>query len=255
MNYRLLTFTERPDLAEAADELNSSVWPEFMLHDPVAYAYFHYLLEELAEYQFMLLDETDRIIAAAFTIPLVWELSPESLPDTGWDWALERGVLDYKEGRTPNLLSAISAAVALDRQGNGLSAEVVRGMRSIAARHGLKTLVAPVRPNHKYRYPLAPIERYVTWRQPDEAPFDPWLRVHWRSGARIVKVACQSMRIVNTVSAWEKWTGMRFPDSGNYIVPGALSPVTVDLEKDEIRYIEPNVWMVHDLASEGGPPG
>ena len=255
MNHRFYTFAERPELADDADRLNSSVWPEFMLQDPVAYQYFHYLLEGLAEYQFMLLDEADHIVASAFTIPLVWDLSPESLPDTGWDWLMEWGVHDFLEQRVPNLLSAVSAAVASDQQGKGLSAELVRGMRTIAARHGLRTLIAPVRPNHKSRYPLTPIDRYVSWQQLDGAPFDPWLRTHWRLGGRMVKVARQSMRITGPLSAWEKWTGLSFPDSGDYIIPGALNPVTLDLEKDEGRYIEPNVWMVHDLSEDGGPPG
>ena len=36
-------------------------------------------------------------------------------------------------------------------------------MRTIAERRGLAHLVAPVRPSWKERYPLTPIERYVTW--------------------------------------------------------------------------------------------
>jgi hypothetical protein len=26
----------------------------------------------------------------------------------------------------------------------------------------------------------------------------------------------------------ERWTGLRFPESGRYVVPGALAPVTID---------------------------
>ncbi len=254
MSYRLFTFTERPELAEAADQVQISVWPEFMLHDAVADKYFRYLLEGLAEYQFMLLDENDSIVATVNTVPLAWNDSPESLPEKGWDWALERGVSGFLDRQTPNVLSAIGAGVISDRQGSGLGAEVVNGLRSMAARHGFARLIAPVRPNHKHRYPLAPIERYIQWQQPDGAPFDPWLRLHWRTGARIVKVAHESMLISDTVSAWEQWTGLRFPDSGEYIIPGALNPVRVDLEKDEVRYIEPNVWMIHDLTVDEGPP-
>jgi len=35
------------------------------------------------------------------------------------------------------------------------------------------------------------------------------------------------------------------PGSGDYIVPGALVPVTVDCGRNEGRYVEPNVWMKH----------
>jgi hypothetical protein len=34
--------------------------------------------------------------------------------------------------------------------------------------------------------------------------------------------------ISGTVAEWEEWTGMRFPDSGAYVVPGALVPVDID---------------------------
>ncbi|MBA7690971.1 hypothetical protein ES703_99508 [subsurface metagenome] len=40
---------------------------------------------------------------------------------------------------------------------------------------------------------------------------------------------------------------MHFPDSGDYIVQGALTPVLIDCEKKLGEYIEPNVWIVHDI--------
>jgi hypothetical protein len=64
-------------------------------------------------------------------------------------------------------------------------------------------------------------------------------------GARIVKIALESMRIPATVAEWEERTGMAFPESGEYVVPGALVPVRIDRERDQGLYIEPNVWMAH----------
>ena len=126
--------------------------------------------------------------------------------------------------------------------------------------HGFGALIAPVRPSHKSRYPLTPIARYATWTRLDGAPFDPWLRVHARLGARILALAPESMVIPGTVAAWEQWAGMPFPESGTYIVPGALEPITVDREADQALYVEPNVWMVHAVEpaaeprASGGPP-
>jgi hypothetical protein len=62
-------------------------------------------------------------------------------------------------------------------------------MAEIGRDHGLDTLIAPVRPTLKHRYPLTPIERYLSWRRPDGTHLDPWLRTHERLGADIVKVA------------------------------------------------------------------
>ena len=53
------------------------------------------------------------------------------------------------------------------------------------------------------------------------------------------------MRIVGTVAEWEEWVGMALPDSGDFIVPAALAPVTIDREADPGVYIEPAVWMLH----------
>jgi hypothetical protein len=124
---------------------------------------------------------------------------------------------------------------------------MIQRMAEIGRSHGLDTLIAPVRPNLKHSYPLTPIERYIEWRRPDGMLLDPWLRTHERVGAEIAKVATESMRVPGTVAQWEEWTELAFPESGSYVVPGALVPVEIDRERDEGLYVEPNVWMVHSL--------
>ena len=66
-------------------------------------------------------------------------------------------------------------------------------------------------------------------------------------GAEIAKVRRVDAH-PGTVAQWEEWTELAFPDSGSYVVPGALVPVEIDRERDQGLYLEPNVWMVH-------PPG
>jgi hypothetical protein len=111
--------------------------------------------------------------------------------------------------------------------------------------------VACVRPTWKSRYPLAPIERYASWTRADGQPFDPWIRLHMRAGGRMVRPEPASMRISGTVAEWEGWTGMAFPESGDHIVPGAAAVVRIDREADEGVYLDPNVWIIHDLAKPG----
>jgi hypothetical protein len=41
---------------------------------------------------------------------------------------------------------------------------------------------------------------------------------------------------------------MKFPDTGAYVVPGALQPVVIDRDRDEGRYEDPNIWMLHAVA-------
>ena len=55
------------------------------------------------------------------------------------------------------------------------------------------------------------------------------------------------MYIPGTITEWRQWTGLEFPGSGAYVIPGALNPVEIDIERDLGEYTEPNVWLVHDV--------
>jgi hypothetical protein len=107
------------------------------------------------------------------------------------------------------------------------------------------SLIAPVRPTLKNRYPLTPIERYVEWRREDGSHFDPWIRAHERVGGVIVGPAPESMLIEAPVFDWEEWTGIAFPEDGTYVVPAMLSPLEVRAGIG--RHVEPNVWMRHSV--------
>ena len=124
---------------------------------------------------------------------------------------------------------------------------MLKEMASIARKEGFQYVTIPVRPSLKSKYPLIPIDHYINWRREDGLPFDPWLRVHERFGGKIVKICHESMRIPGTISDWEQWTGLRFFDSGDYVIDGALNPVNIDLEKNLGLYIEPNVWVLHEI--------
>ena len=117
---------------------------------------------------------------------------------------------------------------------------MIERMAEIGRDHDLDTLIAPVRPTLKHRYPLTPIDRYLSWRRPDRTHLDPWLRTHERLGADIVKVASKSVVVTGTVAEWEEWTEMALPESGVYVVSGALVPIEIDRERDEGVYVEPN---------------
>ena len=239
------TYEQRPDLIEQVREFIPLSWPAFMLNDPVAGRLWHRLEGDFAPYQFTVCVEGDRVVAMGNTIPFAWAGPPACLPQQGWDGVFEQAVQDRDAGRAPRALSALQAVVRPGEQGKGLSRVILESMADIAARHGLAHFVAPVRPSLKSAYPLAPMERYARWALPDGCPFDPWLRAHWRRGARVAGIAQRSMVITGTLAQWERWTGMKFPESGDYVVPGALCPVQVNRERDEAVYVEPNVWMLH----------
>ena len=220
---------------------------EFMNHDRVCARHWDSLYSEFAEFQFALCDVHGAVVATGFSIPVAWSGRTRDLP-SGLDGVLEQGAGDRARRRRPTTLSALLAVVAPDARAQGLSGEILSGMKAIAERHAFRELIAPVRPTLKHRYPLIPMGRYARWTRADGAPFDPWLRTHHRLGATFLGVAPRSMVVTGTVAEWQAWTGMEFPASGVYVVPGALAPVTVDRRRDLGRYVEPNVWMRHDLA-------
>jgi hypothetical protein len=248
MNLRRVTYAQEPALVDVVfDAVKRHVWPEFMFHDPIAGRLWNRLETDFAEYQFALKDDAGAIVAVGHTLPFRWDDPLEALPERGWDAIFVKAVADLEAGREPNMATAIEASIHPMYRGRGVSKLIIGEMRAIAKAKRFTSLVAPVRPSEKAKYPLAPMERYMTWANDKDEPFDAWIRTHWRLGARIVKVAPRSMVITGSVAEWEAWTGMRFPDSGNYVVPGALTPVVIDRARDCGEYIEPNVWMEHSL--------
>jgi hypothetical protein len=57
----------------------------------------------------------------------------------------------------------------------------------------------------------------------------------------------EALTVLGTVAEWEAWTGIALPESGRYVVPGALQPVVIDRERDLGRYDDPNIWMRHPV--------
>ena len=198
------------------------------------------LYDRFPAFQLALLDG-DELVAEGHSLPVPWDGSAAGLP-TGWDEAFELGMTSELP---PTALSALAISVRPGRQGQGLAARMIEAFRAAGRAAGLSDLIAPVRPTWKERYPLIPIERYLLWRRDDGAHFDPWLRLHERVGGEIVAAAPESMLIEAPVADWEDWTGMRFPEDGTYVFPGALAPLEV---RDGVgRHVEPNVWVRHRL--------
>jgi hypothetical protein len=240
------TAAERPDLWERAHDERTfeRLWAEYNLHGVHAGEYFGALVPRFAHLQALFVDNrSGALVARARTIPFCWDGELEQLPG-GID-AL--GVQAVRDGRAPTALSALSAEVSIGHQRTGLSALVLTTMGAMARGAGLAPLVAPVRPMWKDRFPLHPVEDYVRWRRRDGLPFDPWIRLHVRLGARVLRPEPKSMEFSAPVPDWERWTGSRFDRDGWYVFPGGLAPLTVTGRFG--RYWEPNVWLQHEVPS------
>ena len=242
----MFTLDERPEFARNVARLSGRIWQgaEFIQHDEVVNRYWGGLFDLFAAFQLVLCDEAGTVVAAGQTIPLAWDGTVADLP-SGVGAVLERATRD-RGTRPPNTLSALLALVEPERQGDGLSRQVLAGMKAIAARRGFSTLIAPVRPtceepvsagSHGALHPLDS----ARWR----ARSIPGCARTGGSERRSWPSLPSSMLVTGTVAEWEGWTGMAFPESGDYVVPAALVPVRIDRERDLGRYEEPNVWMRH----------
>ncbi|MFF4715839.1 N-acetyltransferase [Streptomyces eurythermus] len=245
---RAVSLAERPDLEEAMLTMESS-WPAYIRPDPLLV---DWALRRHAGHQFVVLDEEGHVVARAASVPFAWDSDPDGLPDTGWDEALRQCLSDTVAGRELTTLCALEVAVVPDRLARNLSGYALRALLDHARAEGFHDVVVPLRPSGKHRHPRLPLAEYIARRRPDGLPEDPWLRVHVRAGAEVLRVCPASMTISGSLAQWREWTGLPLDTDGPVELPGALTPLTVNTVHDHAVYVEPNVWVRHRLT--GGRP-
>jgi len=244
----IVRYADRSDLrARRHAELSGVTFPEYMHHNAPGNRYWGRLYSDFPDFQVALV-EGDELLAEAHAVPIAWNGTIEDLP-SGWEEGFVRGMDSTKR---PSALMAIAISVAPARQGQRLSGRMIETFKDNARAAGLSSVIAPVRPTLKERYPLIPIERYLEWRRGDGSHFDPWIRIHEHVGGEILAPAPESMTIRSPVADWEEWTGMSFPEDGEYVFPGGLA--TLDVRDGVGTHIEPNVWLLHRVTPTTARP-
>src|SRR5437879_7017973 len=223
MELKVRSLSDEPALRARFSDFHRQAWPRFLSEGNGTGGLFPRIYTAFADFQCGVWNETGTLVAVANTIPLICDGSAADLPPDIAE-ILERGLAVKQEGRKATALSALAAIVDKSQRARGLSTKVIEAMAALARRHGLKTLIAPVRPSLKQLYPLTPMERYIAWARADGTHFDPWLRVHQRMGAEILRVAPKAIVVTDTVARREEWTGLRRLETGHYVVTGACRP-------------------------------
>ena len=183
-------------------------------------------------------------VAAGWGVPIRWSGDVGGLP-SGYTDSLRRALDLRAEDGQPDTLVICAGVVHPEHKGSGIATSLIRALIDLAGRGGLSKVIAPLRPTLKHRYPLTDIGEYSTWTRTDGLPFDPWLRLHVRMGARILTMAPQSQTMTGTTTQWESWTDMAFPASGDYVIPEGLAVLRIDRGQDRGEYVEPNVSVQH----------
>ena len=245
MEIQVVSHKDRPEFSGRLSELEGESFPEFLLHDGFDECRPH-LLGEFARYQLYCIDsDGGNLLGAGNALPY-FRQADEPLPK--FQQLLTMAPEQFRQGIMPNILCPVQAMVVNDARGSGVSDRVISACMELASADGLKAVCVPVRPTLKPLYPLAPIERYVTWTRENGEKFDPWLRMQERTGAEFTEIAYDSTVITATVSDWEAWTGMKFPETGEYVIQGGHVPLVIDCENDTGRYSEPHVWYTYQVG-------
>jgi hypothetical protein len=242
---QVITTATRPDLAGESSAALLADWPELVLHDRRAEYEMPRAWDLWPAYDVRLLED-GAVTAGGWAVPLRWDGTQDGLPDGGYDGALAQALAGHDNAQAPDTLCIMAAAVRLDRRRAGLAGQVITELCNRARQSALRHVIAPVRPPLKSRYPLTPMASFARWtRQEDSYHPDPWIRTHQRLGATILRPAPGSMIVTGTVAQFEDWARMLFPETGRYVVPGALDPVDIDTRRDRGTYSETNLWMKH----------
>ncbi|MBS2533700.1 hypothetical protein KGQ20_13055 [Catenulispora sp. NF23] len=239
----IVTTADRPDLEASAKSLLSGGWPAFVLRDPLSNTYRDRVRSYFPQFDVLLVEDGE-VLADGRAVALRWDGQTATIPD-GYDGALVESVTGHESGVAPDTLCIMAATVRPDRTGGGLAGKVLSALRERASAAGLSRVIAPVRPALKAKYPLTPMAQFAAWTRSDGLHLDPWVRTHQRLGATVLGPAPRSMVVPGTVAEWERWAGMAFPQTGQYVVPDALDLVDIDREHDRGLYAETNLWMRH----------
>lgn len=153
----LVSTTGRTDLDEQAADLFSGSWPEFIFHDLGVKPFLDRRAAYFADWDFYALDPQGRLVGAGSGVPLRWDRTRENLPE-GYTDALRRSVDEHESEVEPNTLVIMGAMVRKDESGKGWAGKVLHALRAEAVDRSLGSVIAPVRPTLKHRYPLTDIE-------------------------------------------------------------------------------------------------
>lgn len=219
-----------------------SAFPDIIFESEIVKECWSKIEKYFPEYQLFYVDEKDNLIGFINAIPFYWDRPLDELPDEGWDWEVKIGIEGYENNIKPNCLGGLQIIVAKEHLGKGYSKQLVEEGKKIKEKMGFKNFLLPIRPTFKSKYPEMDMKDYINLKIDDKI-FDPWIRTHLSSGAKIIKICPKAMHIFGDLPVWERLLNQKIYNSGSYLVEGALNPVQIQVEKNYGEYFEDNIWI------------
>lgn len=255
----LRSLADRPDLEKACTAIENESWstPGFLYFSASFRGDYFALLRRYNDHQLCLVDDDSgfpKVFGNSVPVPFV---APSDLPDEGWDWVVGQArarAPSTRRGDAPlpvdpgqTMLAVLAISIPSLHRSSGIARRMFDAFRDLARSRGYRSIVAPARPTAKIHHPWVPIEEYLTWTDSSGRSYDPWLRSHLAAGGRVAGVCPRSMVVDEPLGFWEIWSQRRFERSGQYLLPGCLVPIDIDVEAGRGRYVEPGIWVVYDL--------
>ena len=246
------TLADKPELAEAADSLDVASFPKFLTGNWTNERYVA-MEKAFADTHVVLTDDSgDKLLAGGFSAPIHLD---GVLPENGWEGGLEQALKDRADGKSPNALLAMSAFVSQEARGQGMSGKILDAFKKRAKELGYDRVIAPARPSERAKHLDMSMEEYAKLVDPETGLHqDPWIRTHQRHGGDFAGVGKNSHLVLTadqeppSIGQWEEWTGMEFPEDGDYEIPGGNG--YLHIENGVGEYSEDCMWMVYELNDE-----
>ena len=247
MSVTIERLNARPRADSELAALSDGAWPAFISADKTVAAIWDRVRGEFAHLELAAVAASG-LVATGWAVPVRWNGTLGDLP-AGFTGTLLRALANFDGNAAPNTLVICAAQLHPGVQRTGLAARLLNAFIDLAPGYGLESVIVPLRPTLKHRYPLTPIGSYAGWTRDDGQALDPWLRTHLRMGAKVLCPIEVSQTMTGTVPEWESWTGLVFPASGTYVIDGGLATLDVDTEQDNGTYVEPGIWLQHPVIS------
>jgi hypothetical protein len=243
MRFLHLSELEEPQVLQYRSAI-AAAFPAITQHSDIIKNYWERIENYFPEQQVFMLDASDDILGFINTIPFSWEKNLDQLPDEGWDWMVRKGISDYDKQIKPNCLGGLQVIIPKEHQGKGYSKRIISRLKEHVSTSSFQYFVIPIRPTFKNRHPEIKMADYLHLRENDKI-YDPWIRTHLDSGAKIIKVCPRSMEIAGDLSFWKTVVQSTIEKSGFYQAEGALNPVEIIVEKNYGIYLEENIWIYY----------
>ena len=222
-----------------------SAFPEVIFQSEVVKHCWSKIERYFPDYQIFYIDSNDDLIGFINAIPIFWNQPVSELPDEGWDWLVERGIEGFEKNIKPNCIGGLQIIVSKKYLGKGYSKRLVAEGKKIKEKLGFDNFIIPIRPTFKSQFPEMDMNAYIDFKKGGKL-YDPWIRTHLSSGAKVIKVCPNAMYIHGSIAYWEDLIGKKINTSGQYAVEGALNLVSMNLENDIGEYHEDNIWIHYD---------